>query len=168
MEEEPVYENGQHLLVPSMRRILFMQCIGDRAYEETRKASLPLLPNQRSFEFMVSVIKRAFEPQGMLEANRMQVSTLVRRDGQSAQSWCNTFQVAAETCEFGQEYSMNMKSRLIAGVRDNIREKLLNQGTGLEHFGTKELFLQLDSNRQQAQALARAANVYAVCQHQSP
>ena len=167
IEEEPVDQNCQHLLVESMRRILFIQFVGDRAYEEIRKASLPLLPNQRSIDFMVSVIKRAFEPQGMLEANRMKFSSLVQRDGQSAQSWCNTLQVAAETCEFGQAYSMNLKSRLISGVRDNnIREKFLNQATNLDYFGTKKLFLHLDSNRQQAQALARAANVFAVRQHQ--
>jgi len=152
IEEEPVNENGQHLLVPSMRRIFFIQFVGDRANEEIRKASLPLLPNQRSTDFMVFVVKSAFEPQGMLEANRMHFSPFVQRDGhgQSAQLWCNTPQVAAETCEFGQAYSMNSKSRLIAGLRDrskSIREKLLNQATGLHYFGTKDLFLQLDKRK---------------------
>ena len=63
---------------------------------------------------------------------------------------------------------MTLKSRLIAGVRDNnIREKLLNQAQALDYFNTRDLFLQLDANRQQAQALARAANVYAI-RHQGP
>ena len=75
-------------------------------------------------------------------------------------------QAAAELCDFGQAYS-TLKNRLIAGVRDNIREKLLHQAQGLDYFNTRDFFLQLDANRQQAQALARAANVYAI-RHQGP
>jgi len=105
-----------------------------------------------------------------VEANRLRFSRLVQTEGQSAQSFCNSLQVAAENCNFGPAYSMTLKSRLLAGISsDSIRERLLAQSTALDYSGTKALFLQMDAARAQSQVLARAANVNAVrqpAQHQ--
>jgi len=90
----------------------------------------------------------------------MKFFSLVQRDGQSAQAFCNALQDAAENCDFGAAYSMNLKSRLIAGVRcDRIRETLLTQAKTFDYTATRALFLSLDAARQQSQALARAAHI---------
>jgi len=119
---------------------------------------------------MIHIVRQAFEPPGMVEANRLRFSRLVQTEGQSAQSFCNSLQVAAENCNFGPAYSMTLKSRLLAGIwSDSIRERLLAQSTALDYSGTKALFLQMDAARTQSQVLARAANVNAIrqpAQHQ--
>jgi len=79
------------------------------AYEEIRRASLPFLPHQRSIQHMCQIVREAFEPSGMVKANRMRFGSLVQRDGQSAQAFCNVLQVAAEHCNFGVAYSMTLK-----------------------------------------------------------
>jgi len=140
--------------------MLFMQHVGSRAYEEVRKASLPDEPFRKSMPFMAQVIREAFEPRGLVEGNRLQFSTLVQRDGQSASSFLNTLQVAAEGCDFGTAYSMVM-SRLVAGVRDDrIRDALLSQAVDMDCNARKTLLFQLSAARAQSQALARAADVF--------
>ena len=161
--EEPQDANGQFFPIQNLRRMIFIQFIGERAYEEIRRACLPLQPHQRSIRFMCSVVRAAFEPEGLVEANRLRFSNLVQRDNQSAQSFINSLQLAAENCNFGAAYNLCMKSRLLAGIRcDRTREALLAQSARLDYSGTKALFLQLDAARMQSQELARAANVYNV------
>jgi len=143
--------------------MIFIQFIGERAYEEIRRACLPLQPHQRSIRFMCSVVRAAYELEELVEANRLRFSNLVQRDNQSAQSFINTLQLAAENCNFGAAYNLCMKSRLLAGIRcDRTREALLAQSARLDYSGTKALFLQLDAARMQSQELARAANIHKV------
>ena len=166
---EPVNEAGEYFPILNLKRMLFIQYIGHRAYEEIRRASLPQNPAEKSINFMVGVVRQAFEPQGLVEANRMRFATLVQRDGQSAQSFVNALQVAADACDFGTAYSMTLKSRLLAGIRDDrIRETLLSQSLNQDYEATKTLFLQLDANRLQSEALARAANVHKVQPQRGP
>jgi len=167
---EPVGQDGQPVqFLNNARRMLFIQFIGDRAYEEIRRAVLPFAPHQRSIPVMLRIVRDAFDPPGMIEANRMRFGQLVQREGQSAQAFCNALEVAAENCNFGEAYSMTLKSRLLAGISsDRIRENLLAQSAALDYYGTKALFLQMDAARLQSQALARAAQVHTVRQPAMP
>jgi len=166
---EPVDVAGNPLLAQNVRRMLFIQHIGARAFEEIRRACLPMMPHQRPIPVMCNIVREAFEPIGLVEANRMKFANLVQREGQSAQSFCNALQVAAENCQFGLAYSMTLKSRLLAGMRDDrLRETLLAQSLRLDYSGTKSLFLQMDAAKQQSQALARAVNVHAVGRQPTP
>ena len=138
---EPVNEAGEFFPILNLKRMLFIQYIGHRAYEETRRASLPQNPAQKSINFMVGVVRQAFEPQGLVEANRMRFATLVQRDGQSAQRFVNALQVAVDACDFGTAYSMTLKSRLLAGIRDDrIGETLLSQSLNQDYEATKTRF----------------------------
>jgi len=166
---EPVDLTGNPLLAQNVRRMLFIQHIGARAFEEIRRACLPMLPHQRPIPVMCIIVREAFEPIGLVEANRMKFANLVQREGQSAQSFCNALQVVAEDCQFGLAYSMTLKSRLLAGMRDNrLGESLLAQSLRLDYSGTKSLFLQMDAARQQYQALARAVNAHDVVRQPTP
>ena len=156
---EPVDQRGQVVqILQNARRMLFIQYIGDRAFEEIRRTVRPYQPHQRSIPVICDIVRQAFEPPRLVKATRMKFSSLVQRDGQSAQSFCNALQVAAENCDFGAAYSMNLKNRLIAGVRcDRIRETLLIQAKTFDYTGA--LFLSLNAARQQSLALARAAHI---------
>jgi len=146
---EPVNEAGEYFPILNLKRMLFIQYIGHRAYEEIRRASLPQNPAEKSINFMVGVVRQAFEPQGLVEANRMRFATLVQRDGQSAQSFVNALQLAADACDFGNAYSMTLKSRLLAGIRDDrIRETLLSQSLNQDYKATKTLFFFFAIGRQ--------------------
>jgi len=69
---EPVDQHGQVVqILHNARRMLFIQYIGDRAFEEIRRAVLPYQPHQRSIPVMCDIVRQAFEHPGLVEANRM-------------------------------------------------------------------------------------------------
>jgi len=161
--EEPLGADRQPLEANNTRRAVFLNHLGDRAYEVLRKACLPAQPDARPIAQLVAILKNQFENPGLVETNRQRFQNRVQQNNETAHDFVYALQALAAECDFSQaEYGSTLKSRLIGGLRDvETRQALLMQSSQMNYEQTKTLFLQIEAIKEQARCMARA-NIGAV------
>ncbi|KAK3920898.1 hypothetical protein KUF71_010135 [Frankliniella fusca] len=130
-EEVP---NAHGVIVPNERRRLFLQSVGDRAYEYLRTACLPNTPYSFPIHTLIRLLREKFEPPGLIST---------------------ALQVLAARCEFGLHYPEALRDQLIAGVRSNELRLAMLRENNLTFFQAKELAVRDDALRSEVRLMAQ-------------
>jgi len=146
---EPVNDAGQHPQAHNQRRAVFLNHLGDHAYEVWRKACLPDIPSARSIPQFMQILRVKFENPGLVESNR-RFHARNQRANESAADFVYALQDLAAVCDFGPEANSDMlKSRLIGGLSHGpTREKLLLETASFNVEQTKIASLQVEKSRE--------------------
>ena len=153
---EPVNINGEIVAAHNHRRALFLSHLGGRAYEVLRRACLPLRPNQRSIQFLSTILVNRFEPPGLVATNRFSFWQRSQRDGESAAQYVSCLQDLASKCNFGIFFNEAIKDKLITGIKNNDTRRKLLSTPNLTFVLARDIILQDEAIRAQAQAISQS------------
>ncbi|KAK3920038.1 Retrovirus-related Pol polyprotein from transposon gypsy [Frankliniella fusca] len=151
-EEVP---NAHGVIAPNERRRLFLQSVGDRAYEYLRTACLPNTPYCFPIHTLIRLLREKFEPPGLISTNRYQFHRRTQQQNESATEFVTALQVLAARCEFGLHYPEALRDQLIAGVRSNELRLAMLRENNLTFFQAKELAVRDDALRSEVRLMAQ-------------
>lgn len=151
---EPTNADGQHLINPNRRRLLFLQQIGTRAYPILDAGCEEDLTTYAIPELM-AVLKEHFEPEGLTAGYRLTFQNRLQQHSESVREYVTALQAIAQMCNFGQAYEMSMIGQMIFGIRHNdTRKKIM--ASGLTWAQVKSIALDEDTQRTQMRSIAQA------------
>ena len=153
---EPTNPEGRYFANPNRRRNLFLTAVGPRAFAILHAATLPAAPNTLPIPMLVDHLRQHFEPEGLVEANKVIFHQRVQQSRETVLEFVSALQALAVNCNFGQYYDQAMKSQLIIGLRHNDMRQSLLTTPNLSWAGAKTLAIQQDQLRTQMRALAQS------------
>lgn len=106
----------------------FLSIIGSKAYSVLRDLLAPTLPKEVSYETLVTTLKKHYEPNIVVIAERFRFHRCCQESDMSIAEFLAEIRHLATHCEFGNYLDEALRDRLVCGLRsDAIQKKLLTE-----------------------------------------
>lgn len=104
---------------------VFLSVVGSKNYSLLRNLVAPSLPGSKTFEQLVSALKKHFEPKPLVIAERFHFHKRDQIMGESISEYVAELRRFATHCEYGAHLNEALRDRLVCGIRDGHTQKKL-------------------------------------------
>ena len=102
--------------------------VGARTYETLRSLLAPTLPRDKSFEELLGVLKKHFDPQPLVIGERFRCYQRSQKPGESIADFIADLRQLSIKCDFWSFLDQALRDRFVCGVRSEaIQKKLLTE-----------------------------------------
>ena len=135
----------------------FLSLIGVRAYGVLRDLLSPTLPQDTSYEQLVSTLKKHYEPAKVVIAERYHFHRRSQETDESITEYLAALRRLAAHCEFGDHLEEALRDRLVCGLHsESILKKLLSE-VDLTLSRAVEISRGMEAAEKNTKALKRAS-----------
>ena len=107
---------------------VFLSVIGSKTYSLLRSLVAPTLPQDKTFDQLVTVLTTHFEPKPLVIAERFHFHQRSQAVGESISDYIAELRRLTTHCEFGDYLNQSLRDRLVCGLRNEaIQRKLLSE-----------------------------------------
>ena len=112
------------------KRAVLLAVVGVESYHLIRSLAAPAKPSEKSFEELVEIMKKHYNPRPSAIVQRYKFHTRIRQAGESIADYLAALRTLSEYCDFGAVLDDMLRDRLVCGVEDcSIQKKLLAEPT---------------------------------------
>ena len=108
------------------RVVVLLNAIGSKTYSLLRSLTAPDLPQSKSLDALVKMLKDHFEPKPLLIAERFYFHRRDQAVGETISEYVAELRRLATTCEFGDFLNDALRDRLVCGLRNESVQKRLS------------------------------------------
>lgn len=127
--------------------------VGATQYALIRGLVSPALPKDKTFDELVALLKKHFDPQPIVIAERFHFYQRNQKPGESITNYLASLRKLASTCAFGAFLSEALRDRLVCGMlHENIQKVLLTKAD-LDLDQALEISLGMEAASQKAKEL---------------
>jgi len=107
---------------------VLLTLIGGKTYDTLRSLLAPTLPREKTFDELLGVLKKHFDPQPLVIAERFRFYQRSQRTDESIANFIADLRRLSIKCEFGDFLDQALRDRFVCGVRtEAIQKKLLTE-----------------------------------------
>ena len=111
---------------PDERKVAaLLTLVGSTAYEVLRSLLAPALPQTKTYDELVQVLRDHYAPKPMVIAERFHFHRRNQQSGESIAEYIAELQKLALHCEFGDYLNQALRDRLVCGLLHNSIQKRL-------------------------------------------
>ena len=112
---------------PDERKVAaLLTLVGSTAYEVLRSLLAPALPQTKTYDELVQVLRNHYAPKPMVIAERFHFHRRNQQSGESIAEYIAELRKLALHCEFGDYLNQALRDRLVCGLlHDSIQKRLL-------------------------------------------
>lgn len=130
LDEIPLAEDGSNANAvkrrADKRKAILLSVIGQETYSLLRNLVSPAKPTDKSYNDLVSALKKHYEPTCSVTVERYKFHTRTRKSNESVPEYVSELKKLAEKCNFNETLNDMLKDRLVAGINDEkIQKRLL-------------------------------------------
>ena len=105
---------------------VFLSVVGSKTYSLLRNLVSPALPQDKTFEQLVAILKSHFEPKPLIIAERFHFHRRSQAMEESIGEYLAELRRLSTHCSFGDYLEQALRDRLVCGIRsENIQKRLL-------------------------------------------
>ena len=140
--------------VPDEKKVsVLLSVIGEKTYALLQSLLAPDLPQTKSFEALVTTLKRHFEPKPLVIAERFHFHRRNQAMGESIADYIAELRRLSTHCEFGDYLDQALRDRLVCGLRSESAQKRLLSGAKLTLTKAMELSQGMEAAERNAKSL---------------
>ena len=110
------------------RVVVLLNAIGSKTYSLLRSLTAPDLPQSKSLDALVKMLKDHLEPKPLLIAERFYFHRRDQAVGETISEYVAELRRLATTCEFGDFLNDALRDRLVCGLRnESVQKRLLSE-----------------------------------------
>ena len=110
--------------VPEATKVpIFLIVLGSKTYSVLRTFVTPTLPQDKSFEDLVSVLKQLFNPKPLVIAERFQFHQHAQNIGESTEEYVAEFRRFTIHCQYGTHLEEALRDDLVCSICDEHTQK---------------------------------------------
>lgn len=107
---------------------VLLTLIGAKTYETLQSLLAPELPRNKPFDELLGILKKHFDPQPLLIAERFRFYQRSQKTDESIADYIADLRRLSIKCEFGEFLDQALRDRFVCGVRtESIQKKLLTE-----------------------------------------
>lgn len=107
---------------------VLLTLIGAKTYETLRSLLAPELPRDKPFDELLGILRKHFDPQPLLIAERFRFYQRSQKTDESIADYIADLRRLSIKCEFGEFLDQALRDRFVCGVRtESIQKKLLTE-----------------------------------------
>ena len=118
---------------------VLLTVIGAIAYDTLRSLLAPKLPRDESFEDLMSLLVRHFDPKPLVIAERFRFYRRAQKNDESVANFVADLRRLSIKCEFGDFLDQAVRDRFVCGVRSEAIQKRLLAEAGLTSARAREI-----------------------------
>ena len=107
------------------RRAILLSVVGAETYSLLRSIVAPVKPSELSYEEIVSLLTKHYNPKPSPIVQRCKFYACERADGESIASFVARLRRCSEFCEFGEQLEDMLRDRLVVAINDDTIQKRL-------------------------------------------
>ena len=105
---------------------VFLSVVGSKTYSLLRNLVTPALPQNKTFDQLVTTMKSHFEPKPIIIAERLHFHRRSQANGESIAEYLAELRRLSTHCAFGDYLEQALRDRLVYGIcSESIQKKLL-------------------------------------------
>ena len=106
--------------------LVFLSVMGSKTYSLLRNLVAPALPQDKTFEQLVAILKGHFEPKPVIIAERFHCHRRSQAMEESIGEYLAELRRLSTHCSFGDYLEQALRDRLVCGIRsESIQKRLL-------------------------------------------
>ena len=110
------------------RQASLIALMGPSTYKLARSLLSPAKPSEKTFEEIVAVLTKHFNPTPSEVMQRFRFNSRIHKSGESVSTYIAELRRLAEHCQFGDTLEKMIRDRLVCGINDEgIQKKLLGE-----------------------------------------
>ena len=118
-------------VIAAKRSSFLVSTIGPKTYSVLRSLLAPDTPQSKQYKTLVDVLKKHYEPQPLVIAERYTFNQRNQHPGKSVADYVAELHRLATTCKFGNFSDEALRDRLVCGLRsESARRRLLADAEG--------------------------------------
>ena len=121
------------------KRAVFLSVVGPATYKILRNLISPVKPKEKSYEDIVAILTKHYEPVPSEIVDRCKFHSRFRKPGESVATFVAELRSLAEFCNFGEVLEDMLRDRLVCGIRDEAIQKRLLAESKLTYQTAVEL-----------------------------
>ena len=157
------YFNANDISDTVKQKSILLSVVGAETYKLIHNLTVPNLPETKTYEELVELVKYYLCPQPNIIVQRCLFNSRTRQPEESVATFVNELRGIASKCEYGLQLNDNLRDRLVAGVNnDRIQQRLL-QNPGLTFQTALTTCLAMETaakNVQDLSHVAQSSNVH--------
>lgn len=142
--------------------------VGATQYALIRGLVSPALPKDKTFDELVTLLKKHFDPQPIVIAERFHFYQRNQKSGETITNYLASLRKLASTCAFGEFLSEALRDRLVCGMQHENIQKVLLTKANLDLEQALEISLGMEAASQKARELKGTHRAQAVMAVQTP
>ena len=126
VERVALYFTANGISDATKKRAILLSVCGAKTYRVIRDLVAPAKPTDISYDDIVSLVQKHFNPKPVVTIQRFKFNSRSRQEGESVATFVAALRHLAIHCEYGVSLSDMLRDRLICGVNDDrIQRRLL-------------------------------------------
>ena len=136
---------------------VFLSAIGSKTYALLRNLTTPTAPADKTFEQLVGILKKHYEPKPLVIAERFAFHRRSQRPQESVKDFAAELQRLTIHCEFGAHLDEALRDRFVCGLASETIQKRLLTEKELTFSGAIDIAHGMESAAYHARALQGGA-----------
>jgi len=122
---------------------LFITCIGEKTYKVLKDLCDPLIPSERPYKELCTILDRQFPPKVSVFRQREEFYNLRQNSNEDVKDWYARIKNSATTCKFGKGLIDVLRDKFITGMRNGqIEDRLCEENVSKELNKIVEIAMQ--------------------------
>lgn len=139
-----------------------LSTMGASAYGLLRNLVQPEKPKDKSFQQIVAVLRRYYEPKPLVIAERFRFRKCVQKSNESASQFAAELQQLAAKCDFGDRLDESLRDGFVSGINNEACQRKLLSEDGLTFAKALEIAMNMEIAQRDVQQLRKGDGAAAV------
>ncbi len=135
-----------------------LSVMGAATYGLLRNLAQPNKPKEKTFDEIVAILKRQFEPKPILVAERFRFNQCNQKSGQPVAQYVAELKQCAANCEFGANLDAALRDRFVSGIKNESCQRRLFSENDLTFAKAFEIALNMETADRDARQLRGIEN----------